>query len=104
MKPVRLSADGPITVYMVPDIVADHLHEYCMEFWSDWLQNSPDASKYYIEIDGSFGLCYDESAFIEYLNDYVFPEQPSYPVKGIEPARNNSELPKEYQSVPRFNF
>lgn len=104
MKPIALSHDGPVTIYIVPDIVADHLHDYCMEFRSNWLENSPDAAKYYAEIDGSFGLCYDESAFIEYLNEYVFPEQPSYPVKGTQSARKNSDLPKEYQSVRRFNF
>ena len=104
MKPIRLSADGPITVYIVPDVVADHLHEYCLEFCDDWLQNSPDAAKYRVEMDGSFGLCYDESAFIEYLNDHVFPEQPSYPAKGINPVQSNSELPKAYRSVPYFNF
>lgn len=104
MKPVRLCHDGPITVYMVPDAVADHLREYCLEFADDWLRNSPEAAAYFVEKEGSFGICYDESTFIQYLNKYVFPEQPSYPARGVEPAWENSALPKEYRSVPYFQF
>lgn len=104
MKPVRLCHDGPITVYMVPDIVAAHLKEYCMRFCNDWLSGDPAAAKYRIELGGQFGLCYNESDFIEYLNVHIFPDQPSYPVKGIEPAWENSDLPKEYREVPYFCF
>ncbi len=32
MKEVILSADGDLTVYSVPDAVAEHLKKYCMEF------------------------------------------------------------------------
>lgn len=100
MKPVRLRHDGPITVYMVPDSVAKHLKEYCLEFCTDWLVNSPEAARYRI----SGGLCYGAADFIEYLNTCVFPEQPSYIAPGTEPVLDNSDLPKEYRSVPYFNF
>lgn len=45
MKNVLLSADGPLSVYSVPDDVADSLWEYCLEF-IDWLHHSPDAEAY----------------------------------------------------------
>ena len=32
MKNVLLSADGDISVFSVPDEVADHLEKYCLEF------------------------------------------------------------------------
>ena len=43
MKEVILSADGDSIVYLVPDAVADNLEDYCLEFCSNWLRNSPDA-------------------------------------------------------------
>ena len=46
MKEVILSADGDSIVYLVPDVVAEHLMEYCLEFCSNWLRHSPDAEKY----------------------------------------------------------
>lgn len=107
MKPIILSHDGSLTVYMVPDFVADNLKKYCMEFGSDWLQNSPDAAKYYVEANGVFGLCYDGDAFIDYLNTCVFPGQPSYsiyPPKGAEPLWNKSDLPAKYRRAPEFSF
>lgn len=45
MKEVILSADGDSIVYLVPDAVADNLVDYCLEFCSNWLRNSPDAEK-----------------------------------------------------------
>jgi len=99
MKPVRLCHDGPITVYMVPDSVANNLRTFCLDF-VEWLQDSPDAAKY---LSGR-GLSYGAEDFIEYLNTYIFPEQPSYIASGTEPALDNSDLSKEYRSVPYFNF
>lgn len=104
MKPVALSHDGPVTIYMVPDIVAGHLREYCMEFWEDWLQNSPKAAKYYVEIGGTFGLCYDGDAFIDYLNADAFPDEPSYVKERLEDVWSGDPLPKEYRGIPSFNF
>ena len=38
MKQVLLSADGEISVYYVPDAVADALETYCLEFSCPMLQ------------------------------------------------------------------
>ena len=64
MKDVILSADGDRVVYLVPDAVADNLDEYCLEFCSDWLRNSPDAERYRV----GAGVCYTESDSID-IND-----------------------------------
>ena len=45
MKNVIISADGDRMVYSVPDIVADNLTEYCIEFCDKWLRTSPYAKK-----------------------------------------------------------
>ena len=66
MKNVIISADGDRMVYPVPDIVADNLDEYCIEFCDKWLRTSPHAKKY--RVNGV--LCYNERDFIEYLNRF----------------------------------
>ena len=73
MKEVILCADGDSVVFSVPDIVADNLEAYCIEFCDDWIWNSPDAEKYR---NGEY-VCYTEKDFIEYLNQYVFPNEKS---------------------------
>lgn len=100
MKPVRLCHDGPVTVYLVPDEVAANLNKYCLEFCTDWLVRSPDASKDW----GGDGLCYNEADFIESLNRWVFSDPPSRPVEGLESVWDDSDLPREYRSVPFFHF
>ena len=98
MKEIILSADGDCMLYSVPDEVADNLDKYCLEFCNEWLKTSPDATKY--RKDNC--LCYNESDFIDYLNDYVFPDKKSVFVKNIgwiNFARN-----EEYKHIPHFNF
>ncbi|MBH1940911.1 hypothetical protein I5677_08415 [Mobilitalea sibirica] len=46
MKYVLLSEDNNPSVYLVPDIVADNLSKYCIEFCDKWLQESPHARWY----------------------------------------------------------
>ncbi len=75
MKKVLLSADGEISVFSVPDKVADHLDRYCRDFCDGWLRKSPDARKYYRKENGWSGLVYNEMVFIDYLNQYVFREK-----------------------------
>ena len=45
MKNVIISADGDRMVYSVPNIVADNLTEYCIEFCDKWLRTSSHAKK-----------------------------------------------------------
>lgn len=49
MKHILLSADGGISVYRVPDEVAEHLDAYCSEFCCHWLYESPNAAKYRVK-------------------------------------------------------
>ena len=44
MKNIALSADGDRKIYAVPDKAADHLKEYCTEFFR-WLWESPCAEE-----------------------------------------------------------
>ena len=100
MKTVILSADSERMLYSVPDVVAEHLREYCLEFCSKWLLESPDAAPY--RQNGC--LCYTEADFIAYLNKYLFPDEPSVLIKSIGFPDYVTGLPKEYDAVPRFNF
>jgi len=100
MKEIILSADGDSVVYLVPDIVADNLSEYCIEFCDKWIWNSPDAKRFRI----GDGVCYNEADFIEYLNQYIFPEQKSKHIKNLGWTNLGKDLPPKYKSYPYFNF
>lgn len=100
MKNVVISADGDRKVYAVPDIVANDLAKYCMEFCTAWIWNSPDAKKY--RTHG--GVCYNEEDFIEYLNTYLFPMEKSVLVKNLGFVDFHAKLPAPYCDYPQFNF
>lgn len=100
MKLVVLSADGDSKVYAVPDPVAEYLEEYCLEFCDCWLKSSPDAERY--RINGV--LCYDEEDFIKYLNQWIFPDQPSRLVENLGWLDFDQPLPALYRDCPRFCF
>ena len=100
MKNVVISADGDRMVYSVPDVVADNLEDYCMEFCCKWLRESPHASKY--RIDG--GFCYNESDFIDYLNKWIFPNEKSILVKNLGWIGFDDSLPEPFNTCSEFNF
>ena len=103
MKQVLLSADGPISVFSVPDQVADNLEQYCNEFCCNWLPKSPDAAKYRVSSGDQVVMCYNEKDFIEYLNQYVCDQQSTL----VETIRLNGwedELPEAYRDLPYFYF
>ena len=100
MKNVILSADGELKVYAVPDIVAEHLEEYCLEFCTVWLESSPHAKKYRV----SGGLCFNEEDFIDYLNQWRFPDAPSFLVENLGWIDIDAPLPAPYCDYPAFNF
>ena len=77
MKPVILSADGDSVVYTVPD-----------------------AGKY--RVNGV--VCYNEQDFINYLNTYRFPEEPSALIRNLGWTGLGETLPPEYRDLPYFNF
>ena len=74
--------------------------KYCLEFARDWLHHSPHAEKFRIE----GGVCYSEEDFIAYLNQYVFPEERSVPVKNLGRMNLGEDLPEEYRGCPGFHF
>lgn len=103
MKNVLLSADSEISVFAVPDEVANNLEKYCLEFCCDWLHKSPDAAKYRIKMGSVIGVCYNEKDFIAYLNQYVFAEQ-SVLITTLTNVYEEDNLPIEYIGLPYFNF
>ena len=100
MKEVILSADGDSTVYSVPDVVANDLRKYCIDFCDKWLKTSPHAKRY--RINGVY--CFNEADFIEYLNEYIFPDQKSIFVKSLGWTDLGKNLPPKYRGYPYFNF
>ena len=99
MKNIILSADGDSVIYSVPDAVADNLRKYCLDF-SKWIYNSPDAKKYRV----GKGVCFTEADFIDYLNQYVFPNEQSTFVKNIGWTDGSKKLQDEYKVYPSFSF
>ena len=103
MKQVLLSADGAVSVYRVPDEVADNLEKYCLEFSCRWLHESPDAARYRVKRGSAVVVCYTEKDFIEYLNRHICAE-PSALVTTLHNVYCRDELPEEYAGLPYFNF
>lgn len=103
MKNVLLSADSEISVFSVPDHVADNLERYSLEFCCNWLHKSPKAAKYRVKMGSVIGVCYSEKDFIDYLNQYVCNEQ-SRLVTTLVDVYDTNTLPKEYAGLPYFNF
>ena len=100
MREIILSADGDSIVYSVPDVVANDLRKYCIDFRDKWLKTSPHAKRY--RINGVY--CFNEADFIEYLNEYIFPDQKSVLVKNLGWTDLGKNLPPEYRGYPYFNF
>lgn len=96
LKHVILRADSDGVVYLVPDVVAEQLGKYCLDFASHWLHHSPYAEKY--KIKG--GVCYCEADFIDDLNQDVFPQEPSVMVERL----GEGEIPEKYRGCPFFAF
>ena len=100
MKKVLLSHDGKMKMYLVPDEVADNLKEYCMHFGFDWLMNDPNAQKLrVITPSGIIGYIFGAQDFIDYLNDFIFPNQKSTLVGEMD--FYDYEIPEEYKDIRR---
>ena len=100
MKKVILSADGDSCVYEVPDAVADDLERYCLYFCTKWIRREPQTRKY--RIHGA--VCYDQNDFIDYLNQYVFPNETSRMIENLGWTNFGEDLPEAYRGTPYFNF
>lgn len=103
MKNILLSAGHEVSVFSVPDEVADHLDQYCLSFSCNWLHQSPDAEKYRTKLGSVTGVCYNEKDFIDYLNQYICDE-PSRLVTTLSGVYAGDRLPDEYIGLPYFNF
>ena len=102
MKEVLLSHDSKVLMYYVPDEVADQLQEYCLEFATNWIWKNPNGAKLLKNIRGEVGAVYGAPDFIDYLNEWLFPEQKSRFIKQLD--FYHYELPEKYKEYPRFNF
>ncbi len=101
MKEIILSADSPCVIYSVPDQVADDLDRYCFEF-TKWIRNDPNGAKLLHVFNGMEVAVYDETDFIEYLNRWLFPDQPSVQIMKTEFYPD--ELPEGYKDYPQYHF
>lgn len=99
MKFVLLSADNRPSVYSVPDMVADNLKEYCFGHFFNWLNQSPQAKKHHTKE----GYCYDETAFIQYLN-FNFPNETSMLVETLDWVHDRKDIPSIYKDCEWLNF
>ncbi len=102
MKEVILSADDKAKIYSVPDDVAKNLEAYCLEFSTNWIWKNPNGAKLLKIYKGQKVAVYNTTDFIEYLNDWIFPNQHSELIEELE--FYNYELPEEYKEYPQFNF
>lgn len=102
MKSALLSHDSKVGIYSVPDVVADHLEEYCLEFCINWIWKKPNGRKLLQQIGGLDVAVYGAQDFIDYLNRWVFPEQRSELVQQLD--FYDYETPEEYRQYPQFNF
>ena len=85
MTNVLLSADGPVSVYAVPDPVAKNLDKLCLEFSME------------------SGGIFDETDFIWYLNREK-PWGESVFVENLGWIRDRSEIPPQYRDCKWYNF
>ena len=103
MKNILLSSDSKMKMYLVPDDAADNLEKYCMHFFNEWIWNDPDGEIYLFETDdGNKCAIYEAQDFIDYLNNYIFPDQKSTFVSEVD--FYEYEISEEYKNIPRFNF
>lgn len=102
MKEVILSADDKVIIYSVPDIVADNLDKYCLDFCENWIWKNPNGAKLLKVHNGMKIACYNTSDFIDYLNEWLFPDQKAGLIQELD--YYDYELPTEYKNYPSFNF
>jgi len=74
-----------------------------MDFGFDWLMNDPNSQKLRVTTSsGEIGYMFGAQDFIDYLNDFIFPNQKSILVSEMD--FYDYEIPEEYRDIPWFNF
>lgn len=102
MKNVLLSADVYVFVCSVPDVVADNLDDYCIEF-HHWL-HTPEGKRYCLEKHNDETICCLPHDFIARLNESIFPDTPSEFISNLGLLYQIKEFPESCKDYPWFNF
>ena len=103
MKEVVLSADGDLSLYLVPADVADNLATVANEFASGYVWHGEKSGKFLKLCGEQYGAVFDETDFIEYLNTVLYPDKPSKKLKTFK-AADDEDVPEEYRKYPYYNF
>ena len=103
MKEVVLSADGDLSLYLVPADVADNLATVANEFAFNYVWHGEKSGKFLQLCGEQYGAVFDETDFIEYLNTVLYPDKLSRKIKTFQ-AADDEDLPKEYRKYPYYNF
>ena len=103
MKEVVLSADGDLSLYLVPADVADNLATVANEFASNYVWHGEKSGKFLKLCGEQYGAVFDETDFIEYLNTVLYPDKPSIKLKTFQ-AADDEDVPEEYRKYPYYNF
>ncbi len=102
MKEVILSADGDLSLYLVPADVADNLATVATTFASDYVWHGEKSGKFLKLCGEQYVAFFTEEDFVEYLNTVLYPQKPSKKLKIL--CGFDEEVPKEYARVPRYHF
>ncbi len=102
MKEVILSADGDLSLYLIPAEVADNLVDACNEFASKYVWHGPNSGKFLKLYGKQYVACFTEEDFIDYLNEYLYPQFHSVKLKTL--GSFDDGVPVRYQNFPWFNF
>ncbi len=95
MKQILLSTDGPISLYEVPDKVAENLCKYCSDFL-DWIDYAPETEHFRKE-----GYC-SEAEFINYINTKI--QHNCFHKSRLIRIVGKEKIPNQYKKLPYFNF
>ena len=102
MKMILLSAGDDLSVYSVPNDVADNLAEYCVQF-GKWVAHSPDAERFRIKRGDFVDLDYTEQDFIDYLNNCVCGTRSVF-LTVIDNVQVREDAPKRFLKLPCYYF
>ena len=97
-KHVILSADGELSVYRVPDEVARSFFKLCDTFH----RNAKKLQIHPRDIGGI--VLFDETDFIEYLNERVCGDEKCVFVEKIGFEQEKEKWPEKYRKCPYYNF
>ncbi len=95
LKNVILSADNELKVYLVPDFVAGSFSRLCADFSMDRVT---------LQIHDRSGSGFDETDFIEYLNEKICKDEKCVFVEKLGWDYNRKKWPEKYRDCPHFNF